>query len=432
MPFRASFSGQSISMLGSTIDTSLASQTSIGHRVAHGPSEILGVFTGQGAQWASMGRELVLSSQVARKSLEVLEESLAGLPAEDRPSWSLSDEIMANEKASNIHNALVSQPLCTAIQIILVDVLYAFGVKFAAVVGHSSGDIAAAYASGFLCAADAIRIAYYRGLYAGLASGVHEEKGAMLALGAMFSEAKDFCESPTMKGRIHIAASNSPTSITLSGDFQAVEEARVFFVEQKKFARLLKVDTAYHSHHMLRCQDAYLTSLRKCHIQLQNRSNSSCVWYSSVSSGRRIDSPVEELKDSYWVDSMVKPVLFSQAVEGVMSDPVAVSLVLEIGPHPALKQPALDAIDKIRGPGTPYSATLIRGQNDASAVAEALGFVWTFAGDKAVDLYRAYDYYPLYGPADRPHLLKGLPRFSWDHQRSFWSESRATSNFLLR
>ena len=124
--------------------------------------KILGVFTGQGAQWASMGSELLRESPMAADCVKRLDAALQALPEETRPSWSLRSEILKGANESRIGEALFSQSLCTAVQIMLVDLLRAAGVDFTAVVGHSSGEIAAAYASGYICADDAIKVAYYR------------------------------------------------------------------------------------------------------------------------------------------------------------------------------------------------------------------------------------------------------------------------------
>lgn len=100
---------------------------------------VLGVFTGQGAQWPRMGAGLLESSSFVQERISELDDSLASLPPADRPSWSLREEILASAASSRIGEAAISQPLCTAVQIVLVDVLRAAGIELLAVVGHSSG-----------------------------------------------------------------------------------------------------------------------------------------------------------------------------------------------------------------------------------------------------------------------------------------------------
>ncbi|NOJ84050.1 acyltransferase domain-containing protein, partial [Myxococcus xanthus] len=122
----------------------------------------------------------------------------------DGPDWSLRAELLAPAETSRIAQAEISQPLCTAVQILVVDLLEQAGVKFSSVVGHSSGEIACAYVSGFISATDAIRVAYYRGKYAPLAKG-----GAMVAAGTDMQDAIDLCSLPKLKGKAQLAANNS-------------------------------------------------------------------------------------------------------------------------------------------------------------------------------------------------------------------------------
>jgi len=243
-------------------------ETSTSHSVAALSTQpsVLGIFTGQGAQWPAMGLKLFTAIPMVKEILSSLDESLASLPAHHRPSWTLAEAISPDSK-QNMSEAAVSQPLCTAVQIVLFDLLRAAGVRFRAVVGHSSGEIAAAYAAGFLSAPDAIRIACYRGYFAKLAAGPGGEDGGMIAAGTAFEDASELCQVEDLVGRLSVAAHNSQTSVTLSGDISAVELAKDVFEEEQKFARVLRVDTAYHSVHMRRCSGLYLKALRELKIE---------------------------------------------------------------------------------------------------------------------------------------------------------------------
>lgn len=128
-----------------------------------GKKSILGIFTGQGAQWPQMGLDLLSTFPVTRGWFEELQDSLDQLPAEYQPDFSLFEELAAPKSSSRIQEAAVAQPLCTAVQIVLTRLLATLGISFDTVVGHSSGEVAAAYAAGVLNAHDAIRIAYLRG-----------------------------------------------------------------------------------------------------------------------------------------------------------------------------------------------------------------------------------------------------------------------------
>ena len=99
--------------------------------------ELAFVFTGQGAQWAQMGYELVERYALVRKTVQSLSDTIAGL--QNRPPWDLLKELTQPQDRSRINEAELSQPLTTAIQIAMVDLLRSWGVLPVAVVGHSSG-----------------------------------------------------------------------------------------------------------------------------------------------------------------------------------------------------------------------------------------------------------------------------------------------------
>lgn len=137
---RVCFEASTVQGLQERLKTAVESkEDNVSVRTSAKKTKILGVFTGQGAQWPAMGRGLVQSSPVAQATLKHLDKSLQSLPEQDRPSWSLYEELFKSGGESRVMEAEFSQPLCTAVQVLLVDMLYAVGVTFEAVVGHSSG-----------------------------------------------------------------------------------------------------------------------------------------------------------------------------------------------------------------------------------------------------------------------------------------------------
>ncbi|KAI0450031.1 hypothetical protein F5B21DRAFT_529364 [Xylaria acuta] len=429
LPWKASFSGNSrqqlLEKLERAIDTSAVTRaTAVTDSL---PPRILGIFTGQGAQWPAMGLQLYIHSVTFRKSIHDLEDSLKTLP--DPPSWSLSEQLAASGSAARVHEASISQPLCTALQIALVDLFATAGVTFSAVVGHSSGEMGAAYAAGYLSAQDAIRIAYFRGVYAHQAEGYHGQKGAMMAVGMSFEDASQLCED--FAGKIVVAASNAKSSVTLSGDLDGINEAKRVLDERKIFARILKVDTAYHSHHMKPCAAPYLESLRKCNIQVLDGPRT-CNWYSSVHgpNGRSIDD-LEALKGNYWVENMTQPVLFSQAVHRAVGEEHCYDIALEVGPHPALQSPTLETIKALTGLDMPYFWTLKRGEDDMNAVADALGFVWkNFISPTPFINFEGFR--KSFDKERQCRILKDLPSYCWDHDKVLFRESRKSKAFRTR
>ncbi|KAF2107006.1 hypothetical protein BDV96DRAFT_506848 [Lophiotrema nucula] len=419
LPLKVALTASSTNALIQKINEALKSNDAVGIRSQSSSSQILGVFTGQGAQWAQMGRQLLLHSKQAAETIAGLEQFLNDLPPADRPTWSLREELLKDDTESRIGEAELSQPLCTALQVMLVDLLRSAGVVMESVVGHSSGEIAAAYAAGLILARDAIRIAYYRGFHAHLARSASGERGAMMAVGASLQYAEQLCKYE-FSGRISIAASNSSSSVTLSGDQTAIEEAKAMFDEKKIFTRLLKVDTAYHSHHMLPCSDPYVRSLQACSVEIQEPPPGAPIWYSSVYSGKEMDVD-QSLKEVYWKENMVNTVLFSQALEAAIAGMDSCDLALEVGAHPALKGPAIQTLQEHLGATVPYLGVLERKSDDVSAFSGALGSVWSHLGASALS-FAAYDA-ACAGNSDR-RLVHGLPTYAWDHERRFWYESR--------
>ncbi|KAL2861159.1 uncharacterized protein BJX67DRAFT_386006 [Aspergillus lucknowensis] len=393
------------------------------------PAKILGIFTGQGAQWPRMGARLIETSTFAKCRISQLDEALQSLPNPvDRPTWSICDQLLAGKEASHINEAALSQPLCSAVQIVLVDILRAAGITFAAVVGHSSGEIGAAYAAGHISDRDAIRIAYFRGVHAKLAASpnLHAPRGAMMAVGTSSEEARAFCIEH-FSGRLQLAAVNSPSSVTLSGDEEAVDEAEQLYKSQGIFARKLKVDTAYHSMHMSACAVPYLTSLDSCDIQsIQPPANVTTTWYSSVFDGRPMTS--SRLTNQYWVDNMCNAVLFSGALERAVEDAGPFDLAIEVGPHPALKGPATATIDAKSS--VPYTGLFSRGQDDGYSLSNALGFVWAQLGSDSVRFTAVEQL--LSGNTEPQAVLRDLPPYPFDHQRDYWHNSRLGNQFKSR
>ena len=431
--FKLAITGRSASAVTETLNTlieksiqSPSLELGTRSRSIQDKPNILGIFTGQGAQWANMSKGLLETSNAYRNSIKALDAILQACP--DPPNWTLEGEILAEKEVSQINVAAVSQPLCTALQIALVDLLRSLGISFHCVVGHSSGEIAAAYAAGRLNARDAILISYYRGLYAHLAKGKRFEKGGMLAVGFPRAEAKEFCQKPDYIGRICVAASNGPSSVTLSGDLDAIHQANDILSRQGMFTRLLVVDTAYHSPHMVEPAIHYCHALESCNISPSETGNGT-AWISSVYRSA-VDVDAERLKSSYWIDNMTQPVLFYEAVQQAVQKSQQFGCVVEVGPHPALKGPTAQILKDTKVKSLPYASLLDRTKDDSIAFSDFLGFMWTNFGPSSVDI-RAFVQH-----SSQPGLvysrLDGAPSYCWDHSQIHYRESRISRQYHHR
>lgn len=431
--YRTSFLAGTVDDLRSKIREHLSGSSSPAVRARptweRGATKVLGIFNGQGAQYARMGAELIEKSSSARKIVDQLESYLAELPEEDRPAWSLKAELQAGASESRVQEATMAQSLCTTVQILLVDLLRAAGVTFSAVVGHSSGETAAAYAAGWISARDAIYIAFYRGIHVLSSQSPNGDsiKGAMLAVGLPMASATELCESEAFSGRVIVAASNSPSSVTVSGDEDAILELKQLLDEGNIFNRRLFVDRAYHSRHMLPCFDGYVSSLHRCHIKGQRPAGAKCTWISSVH-----DQPVtsgQGLDGKYWAQNLTQPVLFSQALTTALSAG-DFDFAIEVGPHPALKQPTIQTMQATLGRKIEYTGTLSRGTDAVEAMATSLGSLWSHLGATAVNL-DSYERF-MQGGDHRYQVVKGLPTYQWNHDNTYRHESRVSRQMRLR
>lgn len=139
--------------VASTREELLAELREPGAKSRAAPTKVAFVFTGQGAQWAGMGRDLLSTSETFRQSLEKAAKLLKSFGSE----WDLLEELVKPDGESRINESALAQPVTTIIQMALVDLLGDYGVRPSWVVGHSSGEIAGAYAAGILSDEDAIR-----------------------------------------------------------------------------------------------------------------------------------------------------------------------------------------------------------------------------------------------------------------------------------
>ena len=380
------------------------------------------VFTGQGAQWARMGAELN-QYPIFRESVEASDEYLR---SDLKCKWSAVEEMLREEDKSNINLPAYSQPICTILQIALVDLLESWNIVPSAITGHSSGEIAGAYCLGALSKEDALKAAYYRGLLSSqmktISPSVH---GSMMAVGASESEAEDWIARVT-SGDLVVACVNSPSSVTISGDVSAINELEAMLKKDGVFARKLKVETAYHSPHMEMISVPYLQSM----MEMQSQQGCpSRKMYSAVT-GELVEP--SELGPINWVRNLVSPVLFYDALydllrpmeAGRRSSDTAVDVLLEIGPHSALQGPANQTMKKHSIKGVDYRSVLSRGKNGIETALAAVGAL--FSQGLAVNVKEVN------GDTDDAQPLVDLPSYNWNHTRTFWSESRITKEFRSR
>lgn len=331
------------------------------------------------------------------------------------------EELMRDAETTKVNELAMSMPLCAVLQIALVQLLRSWGITPAAVTSHSSGEIAAAYAAGALTLKLAMAIVYARGALAAEVSARVTIKGGMIAVGLGAEDAQEYI-SRVSSGKVMVACLNSPTSVTVSGDASGIDELEVILKEANVFARRLKIDAAYHSHHMQPIAAPYREWLQKV---LDAEGALDGVIFSSPTTGYRMASGKEISSPEHWVQSLTHPVQFVDAFRNMCLEDVSVSAtdvdcVIEVGPHGALSGPIQEilALPELKKCKISYLNCLVRKSS-------ALETMHTLACNLIREGYPV-DLNSVNFPNGRHgvRVLHDLPHYPWNHQTRHWVEPR--------
>ena len=386
------------------------------------------VFTGQGAQWPQMGKELIQEFPSFRRTIQDLDSVLQTLPEE--PSWTLQEALLDPKETSQIGHVTRSQPVCTAIQIAYVQLLAKWGVSPVGVIGHSSGEIGAAYAAGRLTAAQAIVIAYYRGYVVG--KSTNPTPGGMMVAGLGKKAADTEIENLDLVGIINTACVNSPESVTISGDASGIEKMLAELQGRGVFARKLNTDgRAYHSHHMWLIGEDYQELLEKGLATLPTAPMTEGVrWISSVYA----QEVTGKVLASYWRKNLESPVLFSDAVEGLVRGHKL--HLVELGPHSALELPIKQTRTKLglTDSDVHYTTALSRGKNAVDCVLNLMGNLYLHGHEVQFAKVNNVETMLSSNNVSVPQgkVLTDLPPYAWNYDGVLWNESRASLEFRHR
>lgn len=378
------------------------------------------IFTGQGAQWYGMGRELLESHAVFASTIERADSHLLSIGAD----FSILEEMKRDEQDTRIGMAHISQPICSAVQIGLVDLLASWGVKPSSVTGHSSGEIGAAYATGGLSLEAAMSAAYYRGqAIISLKANFPDVKGSMMAVGMGADELQPFLKQLPSSLQAVAACENSPSSTTVSGDAEAIDELSNMMTSKNIFNRKLFVDVAYHSHHMKLIAETYYNMIADVELR---EANGDVEFFSSLRS-RKVN--IDELGPQYWVENLTNPVRFTTALQ-LLCNENKPDILIEIGPHAALKGPIMQTLKSLglaAAQAPVYIPTLVRGRDATETTLE-------LAGQLFVRGYEGIDFFNINhnrSEVEKPDIIPFLYTYPWSRQR-YWYESRITRQHRLK
>ncbi|WP_226899779.1 type I polyketide synthase [Nonomuraea phyllanthi] len=272
------------------------------------------VFCGNGSQWAGMGADL-LTDRTFRTVVETLDAEL-----KPRLGWSVLEELALPADRWRLSATEIAQPLLFAVQAGLVDMLAAAGVRPGAVLGHSVGEVAAAYAAGALSLRQAAQVIAERGR----AQSVTRGQGRMAAIGLPETAAR---EALAAHPQLEIAAVNSGRDVTVAGPRESLKLLGEDLVARKVFFRELDVDHPFHS--------AAMDPIREplCEALADLRPSRARIPMVSTVTGDALGG--EELDATYWWHNVRRPVRFAAAVERVLAD--GFDVLVEVGPHPVLQ-----------------------------------------------------------------------------------------------
>ncbi|KAK1847886.1 polyketide synthase [Colletotrichum chrysophilum] len=361
------------------------------------PKTLVFVFNGQGAQWPTMGKNLILKNIVFRQCIRDLDGALRKL----KSGWTIEGELLKSETDSRIMKSEYALPCSIAIQIGLLAVLRSWGVIPNVVTGHSSGEIAAAFAAGAITADEAIIVAYFRGYVLNRTGTQHS--GAMAVIGA---GSKDISER--LLPGVVIACENSHVNTTISGDACAVEAMVTKFKAGGIFAKLLDVDLAFHSAHMKDFGLAYEEAIRP----FLSAATPRIPMFSSVTGG--LIRTVNSLGATHWQQSLVQPVLFNKALKNLLEQIETPNLVIvEVGARPSLKSPIRQVMESMSTDKASYLPTLEENKDCYESLLRLAGRLFC----EGVKLK-----YQAITPPGK--TLFDVPAYTWVHEQSFQGQHR--------
>lgn len=321
------------------------------------------IFCGQGAQWVAMGRDL-MSFAPFRQSMDAAASYL-------RDELGHQGDLLEDIATDRVNEPQISQPATTALQVALVDLFKACGIEPESVVGHSSGEIAAAYACGMISREAAWSIAFHRGHYATIVQETSPIQGSMCFLGASGADAQAYLTRVRKAHTVQIACINSHRSVTLSGNQPDIEWIVQNARDSQLLALKLKVKVAYHSRYMDTIKAEYRASLQGL---TSSKLPPTAEMFSSVT-GERVSQ--RDLGPDYWADNLTNPVRFSDAINSMLSGSKP-DIVLEISPHRTLRVPFEDNIEVASSKSAQvlYVPAMNRNYSSVSTVLQALGSLW--------------------------------------------------------
>ena len=362
------------------------------------PGKTAFIYSGNGSQWAGMGRRLLADPLFCATIAEIdaFFQPLSGFP--------LADELAGKKEGNRYQYTEIAQPALFALQVGVTRMLNRDGIFPEAVAGHSVGEVAAAWAAGILDLKSAVAVIYHRSRLQGTTKG----HGQMTAVGLGAEETSELLQSLGLEGCIALAGSNSYRGATVAGDPEALAKVEAELTRRELFQKRLDLDYAFHSPAMDSIEFGVYAAL-----DALDPGNGDVAMFSTVT-GKRIDGT--ELGAKYWWLNIRRPVLFQQAIEAMQAD--GVNVFIEVGPHAVLRSYLNDCIKTGQTQGR-VIPTLKRDDDDPQRVRDASG--------QAIVAGAKVDWSTFFAT---PHPFCTLPNYPWQRER-YWHPQTAEAHGTL-
>lgn len=388
-------------LLDFALDPAVSALSSIvesGRALDHAQGPVF-VFSGNGSQWQGMGKQLLNDAvfHAAVSEVDAVFQPLAG--------YSLIAELAGEYGQERYHLTELAQPALFALQVGVTRLLASQGVVPQAVMGHSVGEVAAAWACGALSLPDATRVIYHRSRLQGLTAGT----GQMSAVGLSGSDTATLLQELGLSDVV-VAGENSFKGSTVAGSVTGLARLEQVLTERQVFVRRLGLDYAFHSPAMNVIGEQVVDALR----DIVPRA-SQIPMYSTVTGG---ELSGERLDAEYWWQNIRFPVLFQSACETLCEQ--GFNVFVEVGPHPILRSYVTDALAAQEQQGA-VIATLLRDNDAPSQVTRTVAKV--LISGAATDLDCLF-----------PHVgrLVRLPNYAWQRERHWHSDTPESTGALHR
>ena len=387
---RAAFAARNREELVEALDAFAEEDAPVGI-AEEGERRLVMVFSGQGTQWAGCGRELYEAHPVFRGAIDAIDNCWRAFSP-----TSLREACFDTPQAA-LDECELAQPVIFAIQCALVELFKTWGVYPDCVLGHSSGEVAAAYASGALSLADATRLVFQRANLQQRVAG----SGRMLAIGLdrpSVDELLDTLDVPfRLNGdrpvQVEIACENAPANTVICGREDHLQPVVEELERRNLQNRLIAGNIAFHS----RAMDAIEDDALEAFAFLDDQAfNADVPFISSVTGAH-----TERLDSAYWWSNIRQTVRFAAAMETLKRNHRP-EVVLELAPHSALQPIVAQCVADVV-PAPVSIPTLMRDTDPCLGFHEALGNL--FKAGVSLDFATQYP-----RPAPIVHLLPGHPR----------------------